>query len=270
VLFAAWRGREPAASALIEATSRVTISAELRPIPETYSRAVLCNGLGQHAAARDAAWQAFKNEPVGFGPLIVSELAEAASRTGEEALLGQALDWITERARVTPNPWSVGIEARVRALASTGDDAEHLYRESIDRLSRTRARVERARAHLLYGEWLRREGRRVEARDQLRTAHDTLDEMGVEAFAERARRELLATGVTARRRTLETRGELTPQEAQIAGLARDGLSNPEIGVRLFISPRTVQYHLRKVFAKLGITSRRELERALPASLTPHQ
>jgi DNA-binding CsgD family transcriptional regulator len=270
VLFAAWRGQEPAASALIEATSSVTTAAGLRPIPEAYSRAVLCNGLGHHDAARDAAWQAFKSDPVGFGPLVVSELAEAASRTGDAALVRQALEWISERARVTPNDWAAGIEARVRALAGAADDVGRLHTESIDRLSRTPARVEHARAHLLYGEWLRRESRRVEAREQLRIAHQMLDEMGVEAFAERARRELLATGETARKRTVETRDELTPQETQIARLARDGLSNPEIGVRLFISPRTVKYHLRKVFTKLDITSRHELERALPSEPTARE
>jgi DNA-binding CsgD family transcriptional regulator len=157
-----------------------------------------------------------------------------------------------------------GIEARVRALLSEGDDADRLYRESIDRLSAGAVRAELARTHLLYGEWLRRERRRVDAREQLRTAHAMLDGMGAEAFAERARRELLATGETARKRSVETRDELTAQEAHIARLARDGLSNPEIGTRLFISPRTVKYHLRKVFTKLDISSRSELERVLPS------
>ena len=138
-----------------------------------------------------------------------------------------------------------------------------LYREAIGRLRRTRVRVELARSHLVYGEWLRRERRRVEAREQLRTAYEMLSEMGVEAFAERARRELAATGETARKRNDETRDELTAQEAQIARLARDGLSNPEIGAELFISPRTVKYHLRKVFTKLDISSRHELRTALP-------
>jgi DNA-binding CsgD family transcriptional regulator len=155
------------------------------------------------------------------------------------------------------------MEARIRAFLSEGADAEQLYRDSIERLGRTRLRIELARAHLLYGEWLRRENRRADAREQLCTAHDMLATMGVEAFAERARRELLATGATARKRTDETRSDLTAQEAQIARLARDGLSNPEIGTRLFISPRTVQYHLRKVFIKLGISARTELDRVLP-------
>jgi DNA-binding CsgD family transcriptional regulator len=172
------------------------------------------------------------------------------------------VEWLSERTRATPGDWALGIGARVRALLSEGEAAERLYRESIERLGRTRVRVELARGHLLYGEWLRRERRRVDAREQLRTAHEMLTTMGIEAFAERARRELLATGETVRRRSVETRDEFTAQERQIARLARDGLSNPEIGTRLFISPRTVKYHLRKVFIKLDISSRSELERAL--------
>jgi ATP/maltotriose-dependent transcriptional regulator MalT len=157
-----------------------------------------------------------------------------------------------------------GIEARIRALLSQGETADTRYRESIARLARTPVRAELARAHLLYGEWLRRDRRRADAREQLRTACDMLQEMGIGAFADRARRELAATGETARKRTVETTLELTAQEAQVAGLARDGLSNPEIGARLFISARTVQYHLGKVFAKLDISSRSQLDRALPA------
>jgi DNA-binding CsgD family transcriptional regulator len=158
--------------------------------------------------------------------------------------------------------FGLGIEARSRALLSDGEAAHDLYREAIDRLSRTKLRPELARAHLLYGEWLRREGRRVDARAQLRTAHEMLDEIGMEAFAERARRELIATGEKVRKRRADTRDQLTPQEEQIARLARDGLSNPEIGVQLFISARTVEWHLRKVFTKLGIRSRGQLSAAL--------
>jgi DNA-binding CsgD family transcriptional regulator len=195
--------------------------------------------------------------------LIVPELAEAASRTGDAAPLRISLDWVTERARVTPTEWALGAEARVRALSSEGKAAEALYREAIERYGRTGLRIGLARTHLLYGEWLRREQRRVDARTQLRAAYEMLSTMGVEAFADRARRELLATGETVRKRRVETRGDLTAQEAQVARLARDGLTNPEIGAQLFISPRTVQYHLRKVFLKLGISSRTELERVLP-------
>jgi DNA-binding CsgD family transcriptional regulator len=171
---------------------------------------------------------------------------------------------LTERTTPSGTDWARGVEARSRALLSEGDSAERLYRVSIESLGRTRVRTELARAHLLYGEWLRRERRRVDARAQLRIAHDMLEAMGMAAFAERARHELQAAGETARSRTVATYDqELTAQEANIARLARDGLSNPEIGARLFISARTVEYHLKKVFAKLGISSRRELDRALP-------
>jgi ATP/maltotriose-dependent transcriptional regulator MalT len=162
----------------------------------------------------------------------------------------------------------LGIEARVRALLADGEEADRLYRESLAHLGGTRLRVEVARGHLLYGEWLRRRRRRVDAREQLRTAHEMLASMGIEAFAARARRELLATGETVRRRSVETRDDLTAQETLIARLARDGLSNPEIATRLFISPRTVQYHLRKVFSKLDIASRTQLDRVLPADTGP--
>jgi DNA-binding CsgD family transcriptional regulator len=197
----------------------------------------------------------------------VSELAEAASRTGEVELVGVALEWLSERANATPTDRALGVHARARALVSEAEGAERLYREAIERLARTRVRVELARTHLVYGEWLRRENRRVDARRQLRTAHEMFAAMGAEAFADRARRELLATGETVRKRTIETRDELTPQERQIARLARDGLSNPEIGTRLYISPRTVQYHLRKVFIKLDIRSRSQLDRVLPREQT---
>jgi DNA-binding CsgD family transcriptional regulator len=228
-----------------------------------YASSVLYNGLGRHDAARDAAWPAFERDQLGYGPFIVTELAEAASRTGDVALVRAALQWLSERTQMTPTEWALGIQARIRALLSDGEDAEPLYRESIARLGRTRVRAELARAHLLYGEWLRRERRRGEAREQLRTAYEMLDALGIGAFAERARRELLATGETARKRTVETSGQLTAQEAQVARLARDGLSNPQISARMFISTRTVRYHLTKVFTKLGITSRSQLDRALP-------
>jgi ATP/maltotriose-dependent transcriptional regulator MalT len=269
VMLAAWRGQEAPASELIEATLREATSGGLGRLTNfaTYASAVLYNGLGRHDAARDAAWRVFERDSIGYGPFVVPELAEAASRTGDLALVRAALEWLSEHTRVTPTEWALGVEARIRGLLSEGDAAEHFYRESIERLGRTRLRVELARTHLLYGEWLRRERRRVDAREQLRTAHDMLATMGVEAFAERARRELLATGETARKRTVETRDELTAQERQIARLALDGLSNPEIGARLFISPRTVKYHLRKVFTKLDISSRNQLDRVLPSDPT---
>ena len=265
---AAWRGREPAASQLIEATSRAATARGVGRMVNaaTSASSVLANGLGRHDVACDAAWQAFERDQLGFGPFVVAELAEAASRTGDQARVEAALDWLSERTegtQVPPTDWALGIQARVRALASEGEAADRLYRGSIAHLGRTRVRVELARAYLLYGEWLRRQRRRLDARAQLRIAHDLLEAMGVEAFAERARRELLATGETARKRTVETSGELTAQEAVIARLAREGLSNPEIGTRLFISSRTVQYHLGKVFTKLAITSRSQLHRVLP-------
>ena len=266
MILAAWRGREEPASELIAAASPEPTASGLGAFVNAaaYASSVLYNGLGRHDAARDAAWRGFESDQMAYVPFLVPELAEAAYRTGDVASVRAALEWLAERTSVTPTDWALGIEARVRALLSEGDAADRLYRESIDRLGRTHVRVEVARTHLLFGEWLRRESRRVDAREQLRTAHDMLATMGVEAFAERAARELLATGETARKRTAETRDDLTAQEAQIARLARDGLSNPEIGTRLFISPRTVQYHLRKVFIKLDISSRNHLDRVLPA------
>ena len=265
MMLAAWRGREREAAELIEASAQEATARGLGRLVSfaAYASAVLNNGLGRHDAACLAARQAFDRDQPGYGPLVIPELAEAAARTGDVALVSAALEWLSERTRVMPTEWALGIEARIRALLSDGEAEPH-YRESIERLGRTRVRAEFARGHLLYGEWLRRERRRSEARDHLRTAHEMLDAMGMEAFAERARRELLATGETARKRTVETAVELTAQEAQVARLAREGLSNPQIGARLFISTRTVQYHLGKVFTKLGVSSRGQLDQALPA------
>jgi len=192
-----------------------------------------------------------------------SELVEAAARSGEMDIARDGVERLGERIDDGANDWGLGVEARLRALITDGEAAEPLYREAIERLGRTRLRPELGRTHLLYGEWLRRANRRVDARGQLRAAHELLAEIGMELFAERARAELLATGERVRRRSAETRDDLTPQERQIAMLAREGLSNPEIGGRLFLSPRTVEWHLRKVFTKLDIGSRRELPRVLP-------
>ena len=267
MMLAAWRGQETRASELIQAILDEAARGGLGVIAATYASSVLNNGLARYDAARDSAWRLFERDPMAYGSFVVAELAEAASRTGDEALVRAALEWLSVRIRVTPTEWVLGIEARVRALLSEGDTAERLYRESIAHLGRTRIRVELARSHLLYGEWLRREHRRLDARDQLRTAREMLTTMGIDGFAERARRELLATGETARKRAVESSSELTAQEIQIARLAREGLSNAEIGSRLFISPRTVEYHLHKIFGKLGISSRNQLHGALSSDTT---
>jgi DNA-binding CsgD family transcriptional regulator len=261
MILAAWRGQEERASELIEATAEE--AAARRWTSNAYARSVLYNGLGRYDAARDAARESFQHDLVGHGPLLVPELAEAASRTGDTALLEAALEWLSERTRVVSSEWVRGIEARVGALLSEGEAAERLYRDSIVHLSGNRVRLDLARTHLLYGEWLRRERRRLDAREQLHIALEMFTSMGTEAFAGRAERELLATGERVRKRTVETRDVLTPQEAQIARLASEGLSNADIGARLFISQHTVAYHLRKVFSKLGITSRNQLDRVLP-------
>src|SRR4051794_40030030 len=256
MILAAWRGDEAQASELIEATSEE--AATRRGTSNSYARPVLYNGLGRHDAARDAAWEAFQPEPIGYGSYLLPELAEAASRTADRALLESALEWLSERTRVISSRWASGIEARVGALLSEGEVAESLYRESIEHLSVTRARLELARTHLLYGEWLRRERRRVDARKHLRTAVEAFISMGAEAFARRAERELLATGERARKRTADTLDQLTPQETQIARLAANGHTNREIAAQLFISPSTVEYHLRKAFRKLDVKSRTQL------------
>ena len=272
MMLAAWRGQAAQARELIGAISQeATARGASRLISlADYASSVLHNGLGQHAAACDAARRAFEREPMGYGSHIVPEAAEAAARTGDAGLLRATLEWLSERSRVTPTEWVLGIEARVCPLLGDGDGdaAESAYRESIQRLGRTRVRAQLARGHLLYGEWLCRERRRGEAREQLRTAHEMLDAMGMEAFAERARRELQATGETARKRTVRATVELTAQEAQVARLARDGLSNPQIGARLFISTRTVQYHLGKVSPSSASPPAAGSTRSCPARRTP--
>jgi DNA-binding CsgD family transcriptional regulator len=263
---AAFRGREAEASELIENSMKgIVARGEGQGLALIdWTSAVLYNGLGRYDDALNAAQQAGEHaEELPFAWGLV-ELIEAATRSGKAAGAEDALERLSETTRASGTDWALGIEARSRALLSEGETAERLYREAIDRLRRTRVRWALARAHLLYGEWLRRERRRLDAREQLRTAHEMFVTMGMEAFAERAERELLATGEAARKRAVETRGELTAQETQIARLARNGLSNLEIGARLFISPRTVQYHLHKVFTKLGISSRTQLHRVLPS------
>jgi DNA-binding CsgD family transcriptional regulator len=268
VLLAGFRGAEAEAAPLIEAV-RTAARAAGQGLGVQFSHwagAALYNGLGRYETALAEAQQAAEQAPeLHVSMWALPELIEAASRTGQTRRAADALARLAEVTRVGQTDWGQGIYARSRALLSDGEDAERWYRQAADRLSRTRLRPELARAHLLHGEWLRREGRRAEAREQLRTAHDMFAAIGMAAFAERARRELLATGGTVRRRTADTRDQLTPQEAQIARLARADMSNPQIAAQLFLSPRTVEYHLAKVFTKLDITSRRQLRQALPAS-----
>jgi DNA-binding CsgD family transcriptional regulator/tetratricopeptide (TPR) repeat protein len=260
----ALQGREAEASAAIaSAIDQAALGLGMAATTALWAAAVLYNGLARYEEAAASARQAAADT---FTPWVsiwaLPELVEAAARAGQAALACHALERLAETTRPCGTDWSLGIEARCRALVSDGEAADELYREAIDRLSRTRLRPELARAHLLYGEWLRREGRRAEAREQLRTAHDMLAAIGMEAFAERTRRELIATGEKVRKRGVETVTTLTAQEALIARLARDGRTNPEIGAQLFLSARTIESHLRKIYAKLGIGSRRELHAAL--------
>ena len=256
----ALQGREAEASPAIEQAAAGGPSAALYA---QWAAAVLYNGLARYEEAAWSARQATSNTfEYWVSVWALPELVEAAMHAGDAELARNALERLAATTQPAGTDFALGIETRSRALLSDGTAANDLYREAIERFSRTRLRPELARAHLLYGEWLRRESRRVDAREQLRTAHHLFDAIGMEAFAERARRELLATGEKARKRCAGTREELTPQEEQIARLARGGLSNPEIGAQLFVSVRTVEWHLRNVFAKLGITSRRQLRTAL--------
>jgi DNA-binding CsgD family transcriptional regulator len=260
---AAWRGREAEAIELIQANmDGVTSRGEGRGVTSQYSAALLYNGLGHYDRALAAAERVCEYDDIGVLGWSLAELIEAAVRSGQPAPATDALQRLSETTRASGTDWALGIEARSRALLSEGETAERLYREAIERLGRTRMRPAVARARLLYGEWLRRESRRRDARAELRTAYDLFTSMGIEAFADRARRELLATGETVRKRTVETTSELTAQEAHIARLAIDGRTNVEIGAQLFLSTRTVEWHLGKVYSKLGVGSRRELPRAL--------
>jgi DNA-binding CsgD family transcriptional regulator len=260
LLLEAFRGDEARTSGLIATTADAAAAQGQRRIVTLadYAAAVLYNSLGHHQRALECARRVFQRDVLGYQTLAAPELAEAASRCGDNDVLAEIRAWVSARARATPTDWALGMDMRIQALASSGSVAESHYRDSIERLSKTSLRVELARAHLLYGEWLRREGRRGDAREQLRIAFDMLASMGLAAFAERARRELLATGEKIRKRAEPAAGSLTAQEMQIARLVRQGLSNPEIGTRLFLSPRTVEWHLRNIFGKFGISSRRQL------------
>ena len=276
LLLAALRGREAELLRLVEPTvsDAAARGDEFALAIAELSHAILYNGLGRYDAALAAVGPPGEH-PGGSRNRALAErhgrierpeeLIEAAVRCGDRDLAERSLERLAGATRASGTNWAPGIEARSRALLSDGDTADHLYREAIERLGRTPLGVDLARAHLVYGEWLRRERRRLDAREQLRIALERFSSMGAEAFAGRAERELLATGERVRRRSVETRDELTVQEAQVARMAGGGLSNDEIGERLYISPHTVAYHLRKVYAMLDITSRNQLGRALPES-----
>jgi DNA-binding CsgD family transcriptional regulator len=259
VLLAACQGRAQPATALIGSSSREVVrrGEGMGLIVIQWASAILYNGLGRYEDALTAARQA--SEDPHDPPRALPELIEAATRCGVPEQAADALERLSISTQASGTDWGLGTEACSRALLSDGDAAERLYRESIERLTRTGVRIALARTHLLYGEWLRRERRRLDAREQLRIAHEMFSQFGMEAFAERARVELHATGEHARKRTAETRDDLTPQEAQIARLAAEDATNQEIAAQLFISPSTVDYHLRKAFRKLGVKSRHQLK-----------
>jgi DNA-binding CsgD family transcriptional regulator len=262
-LLAAFRGRELDAQELINSNAKEFASrGEGTGVSVTHwAAAVLYNGLARYHDAYSAA-EAVLEDPddLSFGPFATVELVEAASRIGRADAAVPALERLEAATIASGAPWGVAIAARSRALLSDGDAADALYRDAIDRLTPTALRVDLARSHLVYGEWLRRERRNVDAREQLRIAHGFFSDFGMEGFAERARVELRATGEHARSRSVETTNELTPQEAQISQLVAEGATNVEIAAQLFISPSTVEYHLHKVFRKLGVKSRTQLAR----------
>jgi DNA-binding CsgD family transcriptional regulator len=261
---AAFRGQEDQAARLVQATIDQAEAAGHGGVASWAhcAAAVLHNGLGRYPQALAAARQATEHRDFFGSVWALPELIESAARTGEAGLASAALDRLAQWTRPAGSDWGLGIEARSRALLCAGEEADCLYQEAITRLGRTRLRPELARARLLYGEWLRRQQRPAAARAQLRDACQLLEATGMQAFAGRARRELRAAGGTARKRAVAPATGLTAQEAQIARLAADGLSNPEIATCLFLSARTVQYHLGKVFPKLNVTSRNQLSRAL--------
>lgn len=264
LVLAAWRGEEDAAAGPIaEAKARAVQHGEVSLLGVAgYIQGVLYNGLARYDEALAVAQAAIEHDGYNFTGLALVEHVEAAVRCGELDAARASLDRLAELARAAGSGWAGGVSARSRALLTDGDEADALYRTAIEELTRDRVVVEVARTHLLYGEWLRRNRRRVLAREQLRTAHEMFDGMGATAFAERARRELLATGEHVRTRDTGPTTTLTPQEAQIAALAAAGMTNPKIGAELFLSPHTVEWHLRKVYTKLGVSSRRELPDAL--------
>jgi DNA-binding CsgD family transcriptional regulator len=260
----AWRFDAPEALRRIAMVERPNM--RLAPPHVEHARAVVYNAAGRYEAALAAAQRSCDLHPTGTHSWALVDLIEAAVRCDQDERAAVALRQLRERTRLASTEWSLGLEARCAALvADDAAAADALYAEAVERLGRARTRPDLARAHLLFGEWLRREGRRLDARAQLRTAHDLFSEMGIPGFAERVRRELAATGETARKRTDDTRGDLTAQESQIALLASEGLTNPEIGARLFLSPRTIEWHLRRIYPKLGVGSRKELRAVLISS-----
>jgi DNA-binding CsgD family transcriptional regulator len=270
LLLNAYQGRLTEATALIAATieDSVVRGEGLGVDLARWTGAVLNNSVGRYEEALAMAAPASEDTPgLYISSWMLPERVEAATRSGKQEVAAAALRDFVERAHPGESDWGLGLEARSRAMLIGGGDAEDLYREAIDRLSRTPLRTEVARAHLVFGEWLRRERRRTEAREQLHASYDLFTAMGAEAFAERARRELVATGETVRKRTVDTRQDLTPQEQHIARLARDGRTNTEIGAELFISTRTVEWHLANVFTKLGIKSRRDLRNTAPSHVS---
>jgi DNA-binding CsgD family transcriptional regulator len=261
------QGREAEATQIIGPTITTSIAAGfgMGVIAANWAAAVLYNGLARYPEALRAIESSGDFSDPTISTWVLPELVEAAVRVGDSEVALDALARLVKETQPFGTPFAQGIEARTRALVADGAVADDLYRQAIDKLGRTGLRPELARAHLVYGEWLRRERRRLDAREQLRTAYEIFVAIGMEGFAERARRELIATGETVRRRTVSPAAdvELTAQERQIAQMVRDGFTNPEVAARLFLSPRTVEWHLRKVFAKLGVTSRRQLRDVLP-------
>jgi DNA-binding CsgD family transcriptional regulator len=260
LVLAAWHGEEAPALDLIEAGIKDGIArGEGRCIGAAeYATALLYNGLGRYETALSAAQRACQYDDLGFFSWSLSELIEAAARSGDHAAGAQALGTLAERTQEAGTDWALGVEAFSRALLSDGKAADDLYREAIQRLARTRVVIRLARAYLVHGEWLRRENRRQEAREALHQAHEIFSRTGALGFGGRARRELLATGETVRKRTVDKLADLTAQETQVAELAGEGLTNPEIAAQMFISPRTVEWHLGNVFSKLGVASRKDL------------
>jgi DNA-binding CsgD family transcriptional regulator len=264
LVLAAWRGQEALVSDLADTiVEDAPAAAERRAVClAEYAKALLYNGLGHYRAAVTAAHRAYTDAPDGLLAWVLTELVEGAVRDGDLDLAARASRRLREGSPAAGTDWVLGVQARSDALLGGHENAAALFRECIERLTAARIPLHVARAQLVYGEWLRREGRRVQAREHLRTAQRTFADLDLRGYAERAQRELLATGERVRRRSVETRADLTPQEAEIARLASAGDTNPEIGAHLFLSPRTVEWHLKKVFTKLGISSRRQLRTAL--------